>query len=98
MGILHWAPQETGRAIEKSVSNERCCTVTQKSLKWEEQELSAGGKRLYPHSSEVVVYVPDIPTECVGGPLQRPGEQGQLAPKSAFLEAQARRRPRGGSP
>lgn len=92
------SPKETGRANEKSVSNERCCTVTQKSLKWEEQELWAGGKSMYPHASEIVIYVPDIPAECIGGPLQRPGEQGQLATKPAFLEAQAGRHPGGGSP
>lgn len=51
-----------------------------------------------PRSSEVVIDVPDVSAECVGGPLQRPGEQGQLAPKAALLEAHAGRHPGGGSP
>lgn len=49
-------------------------------------------------ASEVVIDVPDIPAKCICCPLQRPGEQGQLAPEAAFLEAQAGRHPGRGGP
>lgn len=51
-----------------------------------------------PRTSEVVIDVPDVPAKCVGGPLQRPGEKGQLASEAALLEAQAGRHPGGGGP
>lgn len=53
---------------------------------------------LPPWTSEVVIDVPDVPAKCVGGPLQRPGEKGQLASEAALLEAQARSHPGGGGP
>lgn len=51
-----------------------------------------------PRISEVVINVPDVSAECIGSPLQRPGEQGQLAPKAALLEGQDGCHPKGGSP
>lgn len=49
-------------------------------------------------ASEVVIDIPDVAAECVGCPLQRPGEQGQLAPEVTLLEAGTRRHPGGGGP
>lgn len=61
-----------------------------------EQALSAGVRGMRPdptspRASEVVIDVPDVAAQRVGCPLQRPGEQGQLAPEAALLEAQAPR-------
>lgn len=54
------------------------------------RETESRGAQVGLGASKVIVNVPDVATQRIGGPLQCPREQCQLAPEAALLEAQPR--------